>query len=188
VLLFEAHRARLGPAAAVAFDAFAAAAAPGVYRVEAEGAAVRATPREGSRLYEGIPLRWVPSPLPAGLGPLPKAPSPGPYDAVRAPGLATLLTDPAGEEVWESCTAAVLAWDGAGLVASPADRSRVASTAEAVVARALPLRRAPLLRAAGWPVLLVNAVVGCCAPAGPAFPPAARRQVEAALLATARRP
>jgi hypothetical protein len=188
VVLFAAHRARLGAEAAPAFEAFAAGAAPGVYGVLAgPGGRLEVTPRAGSRLFDGIPVRRVPSPLAPGLGARPKAPPPGPYDAVRTPGLATLLTDPADAELWESCTASVLAWDGAGLVAVPADRTRVDSTAEGEVLRQLAVRRAPVPVAAGWPLLLLNAVVLSCAPAGPAFPAEVRRAVDEVLLATARR-
>ena len=184
VLLFEAHRARLGPAVQAAFDAFAAAATPGVYVLRAEGTGLAVTPRGPSRLFDGIPLRWLPSPLAPGLGPQPKAPSPGPYDAVRTPGVATLLTDPSGVELWESCTASVLAWDGARLVAVPPTVTRVDSTAEGEVRRRLPVRRAPVRVDAGWPLLLLNAVVGSCAPRGPDFPAQVRRAVEEALQAT----
>lgn len=188
VLLFEAHRARLGAAAAPAFDAWAATAAPGAYVLQVgPGGGLTATPRGPSRLFDGMPLRWRPSPLPPGLGLQPKAPSPGPYDAVRSPGVATLLTDPGGTEVWESCTASVLAWDGARLVAVPPDVTRVDSTAEREVLRRLAARRAPVRVEAHWPLLLLNAVVATCAPRGPEFPLQVRRQVEEALLATVRR-
>lgn len=187
VLLFEAHRARLGPAVQAAYDAFAARAEPGVYVLQAQGAELVVTPRGPSRLVDGIPLRWRPSPLKPGLGPQPKAGSPGPYDAVRTPGVATLLTDPSGAELWESCTASVLAWDGARLVAVPADVTRVNSTAEGEVVQRLHVRRAPLRVDAHWPLLLLNAVVATCAPRGPDFPAQVRRNVEEALQATVRR-
>jgi anthranilate synthase/aminodeoxychorismate synthase-like glutamine amidotransferase len=187
VLLFDEHRARLGLAARAAFDAFAASAAPGVYALTWTGGALEVKPRPSSRLFDGMAVRYLPSPLAPGLGPLPKAPSPGPYDALRAPGLATLLTDAEGSELWESCTAAVLAWDGAGLVAPPEDRSRVASTAERALQERLPVRRAPVRVDSGWPLLLVNAVAPVCVPAGSAFPAEARQAVEAALEATTRR-
>jgi hypothetical protein len=186
VVLFDAHRARLGPDAFLEFDAFAAGATPGVYVLQRVDGRLQVTPRPGSRLFEGIPLRRQPSPLAPGLGPQAKAGAPGPYDAVRVAGVATLLTDPSGDEVWESCTAAVLAWDGQGLVAVPEDRTRVASTAEQELVRCLPVRRAPVRPEAGWPLVLVNAVI-CCVPKGSAFPAPQRALFDEVLAASARR-
>lgn len=188
VLLYRAHRERLGPLSAAAFDDFAACASPGVYSVSAEDGRLEVVPRERSRLFDGIPTRRRPSPLPPGRGPLPKPASPSPYDAVRAAGVATLLTDASGVEVLESCSAAVLWWDGRQLVAAPEDRSRVASTAEGELLARLPVRRAPLLLEPKAPFVLVNAVVLTCLPEGSTFPAAVRAQLDEVLGRTARRP
>lgn len=181
VILYAAHRSRLGPEAERAFDRFSARATPGVYALTARDGGLDIVRRGGSRLFDGIPTRRLPSPLAPGQGPRPKEPSPSPYDAVRAQGIATILTDASGAEVLESCSAAVLAWDGQSLVAAPEDRSRVASTAEGVILSQLPFHRAPLLLDVGWPMLLVNAVVLTCVPQGSAFPAAVRAQIDEVL-------
>lgn len=188
VLLYAAHRARLGAEAHDAFDHFAATAAPGIYSLSASAGQLDVTPRAASRLSDGIVTRRRPSPLAPGQGPRPKQGSPSPYDEIRVAGVATLLTDAEGVELYESCSAAVLAWDGKTLVAAPDDRSRVASTAEAAILARVPFRRAPLLLEAGWPIVLVNAVILTCVPEGSTFPRAVRAQLDESLGRTTRRP
>ena len=187
VVLFAAHRARLGPAAERSFDTFAATARSGIYSLIARDELLEVISRPASRLFEGIGVRYAISPVADRRGPFPKEGSPSPYDAVRTPNLATLLTDPDAQEVWESCVAAVFAWDGAQLVAVPEARPRVDSLAERTVAAALSPRRAPLLREAGWPLVLVNAVI-TCVPAKQVFPQAIRAAIDEAIHATIARP
>jgi hypothetical protein len=103
------------------------------------------------------------------------------YDAVRRPGVVSLLTDLEGIEVLEACVAAVIAWDGRHVVCVPADRPRVWSTAEAAIREHLSAREAPIRVADAWPLLLVNAVKGTCTlgePAREPFPVAIRAQIE----------
>ena len=183
------HRARLAPEGAAvlrAFDAFAAAAAPGVYGLTARDGVLQVAPRPPTTLADGIPTRFAVSPVADRNGPFPKPPSPCPYDAVRLPGVATLLTDPAGTEVWESCRAAVLAWDD-GWVAPPGDRPRVLSVAVQAVRDGLPVRQAPLAVASRAPLVLLNAVAGAVVPdvPGRVLPPA---EALAALRAALDRP
>lgn len=189
VVLYRAHRERLGPLLAPAFDAFAANAAPGVYSLLVHGELLEVIARPGSRLFEGIVTRLVVSPLAqAGLvGAQPKETNPSPYEPVRAPNLATLLTNSAGTELWESCVAGLFAFDGASLVAVPDATPRVDSVAVKRVLETVPHRRATISPQDGWPLLLVNAVV-TCAPAGSAFPEALRAAVDQTLLASTERP
>ncbi len=184
-----AHLRRFPAEARPAVRAWAEAAEPGLYAVRlADGRpAVRRRPRSALDRTD-LASAFAVSPLAARLGPVagpvPKPAPPCLYDAVRALGPATLLTDPAGREILEAAAAAVIAFDGADLVLPPADRSRVASVAEeALSARA---RRAPLLRDAGDPLILVNAA-GAFAPrvpgrprAGPELLAAVRRILDAA--------
>lgn len=190
VVLFDAHRRRLGPAWAAAFDAFAATAAPGIYGLRGVDGRLDVTRRDRSRLWEGIPVRFLPSPIADRTGPQVKSPSPSPWDAVRQDGVATLLTSSDGTELYESCTAAVLAWDGATLVATPEGSPRIASITERFLLEHHPHRRAPLRRDAGWPLVLVNAVAGACVPAldGPPFPVEVLAALRASLAESARRP
>jgi hypothetical protein len=84
--------------------------------------------------------------------------------------------------------AAVLGWNGRELVAPPADRPRVASTAAAALLAIEPSVELPLPASGDLPLLLVNAVALTCLPAGSAFPAEVRARLHAALLATAGRP
>ena len=188
VVLYAAHRERLGSDTQLAFDRFAATATPGVYAVSAEGGVLDVVRRAGSRLFDGIPTRHLPSPLAPGRGALAKPAPPCPYDAVRTQGCATLLTDESGAEILESCSAAVLTWDGRALVAAPEDRSRVASTAEGAILARLSFRRAPRLVKDAAALILVNAVALTCLPQGSTFPSAVRAQLDEVLGNTTRRP
>lgn len=189
VVLFDAHRRRLGPAYAAAFDAFAAEAAPGIYGLRGTDGRLEATRRERSRLFEGIPVRFLPSPIAERVGPQVKTPSPSPWDAVRQDGVATLLTSPDGAELYESCTAGVLAWDGGTLVAPPDEAPRIASVTEAFLLGRHAHRRTPIRRDAGWALVLVNAVAGACVPSldAPPFPTGVLSALRDSLAASARR-
>ncbi len=169
VELCDGHRSRFVPpgsppdgAAAQAFDTFARDAAPGVYALAWDGAALRVTGRPGSVLADGMPVRVRISPLAGRTGAISKPAPPGPYAGVRAAGVLTLLTAADGGELYEACVAALAGWDGARFVLAPADRPRVASVAEAALARALPHVVAPLDAAGAMPLIALNAVFGPC--------------------------
>jgi hypothetical protein len=191
VVLFDFHRARLGRDAATlaAFDAFSRSAEPGIVAVRGRAPGDLALERRAtSRLADGQPTRRRVSPVAHLRGPLPKQPAPSVWDDVRLAGVATLLTSADGEELYESCVACVLAWDGAGFVAPPDDRPRVASTFERWLVETGRARRAPLRLDAGWPLVLANAVAGPCVPEQPQPPPPhAVSRLRDAWLATARR-
>lgn len=186
VVLHDYHRRRLNPdgdaAADRALARFAREARLGVYAVWiGDGGVLRSEPRGGSRLREGMPSRFLVSPLAGGRGVVPKVPPPSPYDAVRADGVASLLASADGAEIYEACVAAVLGWDGRRIICAPGDRPRVWSTAEAAVREHLPVSEAPILTASAAPLLLVNAVKGTCAvdlPGRGAFPAGVRREIE----------
>lgn len=190
VVLFDAHRRRLGPWWASAFDDFAARAEPGIYALKGVEGGLQVTRRDRSRLWDGIEVRFLVSPIAARVGAQAKTPSPSAWDGVRLDGVATLLTSADGAEVYESCNAAVLAWDGAGLVATPEASPRVASITAPYLLERHRHRRAPLRRDAGWPLVLVNAVAGACVPAteGAPFPAEVLEALRASLAASARRP
>jgi len=176
VVLRDLHAQRLAPEggpALAAFARFAADAAPGVYAVRCSGDDIAAEARAGSRLFDGIPVRVARSPFADRAGPFPKPAPPCAYDAVRADGVATLLTSADGAAILETCSSAVLGWDGERFLCVPGDRPRVWSTAEQAVRAHLPFGAAPLL--------LVNAVKGPCtvtAPGRAPFPEAAVRDIE----------
>ena len=178
------HVHRLGDAARPALRAFAAAAEPGVYRLWWNGAELEALKLPGSALREGMPTRFAVSPFAGQRGRFAKPAPPSAYDGVRLEGVATLLTDPRGETLYESCRAALLAWNGEALVLPPEDAPAVRSVAEAAVLASFTVRHAALLVSSGWPLLLLNAVEGTCgitvegrAP----FPTGVRAQLDAVL-------
>ncbi len=187
VALLAGHRRRLAAepgADLAAFDDFARTAAPGVYAVTLHRGGLHAEARPGSRLFDGVPVRFAPSPAAGSPGPFAKPAPPCLYDAVRVPGVATILTTADGYEILEACVAAVLGFDGRAFVAVPGDRPRVLSVAEDAVRATLPVREAPLLVADALPLVLVNAVKGPCRaafPGRPPFPDAAFAALAAAL-------
>ena len=188
VVLFAAHAERLGPALLPAFESFAASATEGVYSLRAQGYQLLVEQRPESRLRDGVALRTAVSPVLARGGPFPKPASPSEYDAVRAPGTVTLLTDAAGEELYECDLASVMAWDGSTLILVPEDRPRVLSVAELFVARTFAHRRAPIRVDGTWGLLLINAVAAVSPiTARAAFSPMLLQQIRSAIEATARR-
>ncbi len=180
VVLRDGHRARFVPPgappaadsdAALAFDAFARRAAPGVYALAWDGHVLHVTQHPGSSLADGMPVRVRTSPLAGGTGPIPKPAPPGPYADVRAADVLTLLTSADGTELYEACRAALVGWDGARFVLAPPDRPRVASVSEAALAHALPHAVAPLRAADDAPLIAINAVIGACRIAVPGRAP-----------------
>lgn len=163
VVLHDAHLARfsrVGAEAEKAFRTFVHEAGPGIWSVRWEDGNLTTTRREASSLRDGIPVRFAVSPFAARSGAHPKPASPNPYDEVRLRGVATLLTSTDGREILESCTAAVVGWDGEKPVLPPEDRPRVASTSESVVRQHVEVKSAPLMVDSTMPIALVNAVAG----------------------------
>ena len=183
VVLFAQHARRLAPEgeeALEAFERFAVQATPGVYSVLADGGRLQVEART-SRMRDGMPVRWMRSPFHATAGPFAKPAPPSLYDAVRAPGVATLLTSADGTELLESCSAAVVGWDGERFVLVPDDRPRVVSVAEMALRQTLAPGFARLLVADSMPLVLLNAVKGPCRIALPGrapFPEAALALLE----------
>ena len=122
------------------------------------------------RSSTGCRFIFLPSPAACAAHPLHKSPPPNGYSAVRLPGVATLLTSEDGGEIYKSCAAAVVAWDGE-LLAPPPDRPRLWSTAMEAVARLLPVRSAPLRVDSAQPLALLNAVAGVVLPEVPGREP-----------------
>jgi hypothetical protein len=193
VVLFEEHARRMeraGVDALAAYQRFAAQAKPGVYSLSWGAGRLDVKVRTTVSLFEGMPARFVVSPVAYSTETLPKAPPPNAYSAVRREGVATLLTSADGTEILESCTAAVFSWDGESILLPPDDRPRLLSTAAAAIEARTSCRRLPLRVDATAPLGLVNAVCGPVAPnvAGrDPLPSEARRVVEAALTHSTRR-
>lgn len=141
-------------------DALAAAGVEGVFRVRADGPRLLVEQRPGAALRAGLSTRVLRSPLAAGAGVVTKAPSPSAWDAVRTPGVLTLLTDTDGRLLQEACIASLVAWDGRGLALVPSATPRSRSLAEEAIAQALPHVRAPIALSADWALAACNAVAG----------------------------
>lgn len=183
--LLHRHAERLGDGAFAALKHFVSFVVdPGIYRVTWDGRQLSTLLRPASRLREGMPTRRLVSPMAKQRGRFPKPAPPSAYDAVRLDGVSTLLTNEAGDELYEACSATVAAWDGESVVLPPEDAPAVASLAEAAIAANEPVRRSPIAAAGAWPLLLVNAVVGTCAidvPGRGAFPADVRSRLTALL-------
>ncbi|MBN1962328.1 MAG: hypothetical protein JW841_15450 [Deltaproteobacteria bacterium] len=165
IVLKDFHMRRLqaaGPNADAALEQLAKDKKPGCYSVWAEDKVWRIEPRGESRLYDGMPIRYLPSPLLGKVGPCAKTASPNPYDAVRTLGIATLLTSANGEEIFESCSAAVIGWDGNQFICVPENNPHVWSTSEAAIRKYMPFISAPIKISDTFPVILVNAIKGVC--------------------------
>lgn len=179
IVACDAHVSRLRGSRP--FSRLCRALAVGVWAVWADGQDARFEARGESRLSDGMPVRLAVSPIAGTDGPIVKPAPPSPYDGVRVPGVATLLTTRDGAEILEACSAAVVGWDGDRFVHVPDDRPRVWSTAEATLRATLPFRSRPLRPAEDLPLVLVNAVRGTCAvdlPGRVPFPAEARRALE----------
>ena len=150
----------------------------GIISVQCDAHSYVFSHRSRSRYFDGIPLRYLPTPL-STSGPVAKCASPSEYDAVRQAGIATILTDPSGQELFEACSSALLGWTGAGLVMTPDDRPRVQSIAEKYLKIAMNIHRVALRKDAGLALLLVNAVGVFTPEHGPVFPPEIRGELEA---------
>lgn len=192
VLLYDEHCARMrtgGETAARLFRNFARDVTAGAWVVEVDGDSLSANRLPGTGLVDGARSRVLPSPFRHLTGSFPKPPRPSPYHALRTPGVVTLLSDADGHELYESCAAAIVGWDGSRLVFPPESRPRVWSTAERFFARAFDHVRAPLLQNDTIPLLAINAVAGTCAfNAGRApFPADVRARLDRAFAQSAQR-
>jgi hypothetical protein len=182
--LFTQHVRRLGDDSRPALRHFASQAEPGVYRLWWNGVQLETLKLPGTALREGMPTRFLVSPFAEQRGRFAKPAPPSAYDGVRLEGVATLLTDARGEQLYESCRASLLAWDGASLVLPPEDVPAVRSVAEAEVLASFTVRRAAMPVVSAWPLLLLNAVEGTCGITvegrGP-FPAEVRAKLDAVL-------
>jgi hypothetical protein len=95
------------------------------------------------------------------------------------------LTDASQTEVYESCVASTIGWNGSTLVLVPDDRPRVDSLADRFIRDHLPHTVEPL--AADHSALVVVKAVTAAIPAGSGFPLEQRLALMRALEATTKR-
>ena len=171
--------------------AFGREAAPGVWAISTDHEQGMRVERRGeSRLREGMPARFLTSPVANQVGRIAKPNGPSWYDQVRLDEMTTLLTSPDGKEIYEACRAAVVGWDGERIVCVPRDRPRIWSTAEAAIREHLAVREAAI-STDSHAILLVNAVKGTCALAQShrrGFPAAVRRTIDDLFARLTKRP
>jgi hypothetical protein len=167
VVLYAQHLARLapeGPAVIAAYQQFARTASPGVYALRAENDQLTVAPRPPSALFDGMPSRFLISPFSNRAHIFPKPTPPSLYDSVRLRGVATLLTSPDGDELYEESFSSIVVWDGARLITPPEDRPAVKSCALDALSEAGILGRKSLAANSNQPLALVNAVAGIVVP------------------------
>jgi hypothetical protein len=118
-----------------------------------------------------------------------KTASPSAWSNVRIPNIATLLSSRDGAEIFESCSASLLCFDGDLLISAPETRPRIRSTAEYAIRNELPSVERPIFTSDMLPMVLVNAVAGVVIPQQ--SNPPRQTQVEVlrqVLVRSARRP
>lgn len=126
--------------------------------------------KERAFLKDGQPVAFAISPIASEGRQQSKPMESAVWQAVRQPGVATLLTGTDGQVIYESSMAAVLAFDGYRLVMPPLDTPCVESLAAEAIARAHPPLRLNIRIDTPWPVALANAVAGVCVPVWPGKP------------------
>jgi hypothetical protein len=194
VVLADYHLRRLSlskdSAARNAFIQFTRRAQPGVWAVWTDPVTgIQVEERPGTRLRDGIPVRLATSPVLGGTATIAKSAPPSAYERVRVKGRATLLTSADGQEIFEACSAAAMAWDGQQLVCVPSDRPRVWSTSETAIRDHFPVHEAPISPSCAS-IVLVNAVKGTCLLAEPysqRFPLHIRERLEQLFIQLTRR-
>lgn len=188
VVYFDEHLRRLGPAVEERFRAFARDASPGAFVLRAVGDDLEVEPFTSS-MRDAAPVRTQVSPFAGRTGAFPKPARPSPYHSLRVPGTVTLLTSTDGRELFETCAATLVSWDGGRLVLVPDDRPRVDATSERFLARTFDCLRRPIPADDDAPLLAINAVKGTCTLATDRapFPFEVLRAIEKASVESARR-
>ncbi len=195
VVLYDYHLWRLKsetPEVRQAFQQFCSQALPGVYRATINENQIEIVTRSSSQLFDGMPVRYRVSPFwGKSSGWFPKPSSPCAYDEMRVSGMATLLTCSQGKEIWESCSASLVGWDGDCYILAPEKLPRVASVSEQAIKDNLLWKEATMGVEETIPLALINAVKGVCVPhiAGrESFPAKAKAKIEDLFVRLTRRP
>lgn len=191
VVLFDEHLRRLAPAGDAflrAFRDFAASADPGSWIVRADGDSL-SRERFTSALKDNAPTQTLVSPYADLVGAFPKRARPSRYHDLRVPGVVTLLSSSDGTELYESCVASLVGWDGQKLILVPESRPRTDSTSERFLEQHFDCVRLPFRADDRQPLLVVNAVKGTCtlSTSRQPFPDDVRRLIDAAFDSSARR-
>ncbi len=164
VLLYSQHTARLlnaGGPAIKAYKLFSIDAKPGVYNLFWDGINLLVKERAESSLFDGMPVRFRISPIANFKNRIDKPMPPSIYSNLIEPTISTLLTSSDGKEIYESCRASVIAWNGKNIIRVPDDRPAVNSTMEALL-REMGVIEKPILCDSDYPIALVNAVKCTC--------------------------
>jgi hypothetical protein len=165
VLLYVLHEERFrmaGDAAVAAYRQFAAGAASGNYNLYWDNKNLLIKARGESRLVDGMPVRYRVSPIANLKNRIDKPAPPSIYSDLVESGLSTMLTSADGNEMFESCSAAVIAWNGKNIIRVPDDRPAVRSTMEGLLKIIPGVIEEPILKDSTYPIALVNALKCVC--------------------------
>lgn len=193
VLLYSLHEERFrkaGNEAVQAYRKFATNAVPGVYNLYWDGKHLLVKTREGSSLFDGMPVRYRVSPIANMKNRIDKPMPPSIYTGLVELNISTLLTSADGKEIFESCRASVVAWNGKNIIRVPDDRPAVMSTMEQLLSKVTNVMEEPIVADSDYPIALVNAVKCICTVSMEGrneFPAEQVRRIQEIYLATARR-
>jgi hypothetical protein len=192
LLLYAQHEARFrnsGEAAIKAYKQFAIHAKPGIYNLFWDGISLLVKERAESTLFDGMPVRFMISPIANLKSRIDKPMPPSIYSNLIEPTISTLLTSSDSKEIYESCRASIIAWNGKNIIRVPDDRPAVKSTMEALL-RELGVVEEPILCDSNYPLALVNAVKCTCTisvEGRKEFPPEQLEKIRKFYLATTSR-
>jgi hypothetical protein len=165
VLLYSQHEQRFrnaGEDAVRAYRQFAADATQGVYNLFWDGKILLVKERGESTLFDGMPVRFMVSPIANLKNRIDKPMPPSIYSNFVETNISTLLTSADGKEIFESCRASVIAWNGKNIIRVPDDRPAVRSTMERLLKEMPGVIEEPILKDSAYPIALVNAVKCTC--------------------------
>ncbi len=193
VLLYSQHEQRFriaGNDALKAYRQFAAEAAQGVYNLVWDGKNVLVKVRDESTLFDGMPVRYMISPIAHLKNRIDKPMPPSIYSSFVELAISTLLTSSDGKEIYESCRASVIAWNGKNIIRVPDNRPAVKSTMEMFLKEMPNVIEEPILKDSDYPIALVNAVKCTCTisvEGRKEFPAKQLEKIKEAYLASAKR-
>lgn len=193
VLLYDKHEQRFlnaGEDALKAYKQFAKDAKPGAYTLNWDGKNLLIKVRGESTLFDGMPVRFMASPIANLNTRIDKPMPPSIYTNLVELTISTLLTSADGKEIYESCRASVIAWNGKNIVRVPNDRPAVNSTMEMLLHEMPNVVEEPIMKDSDYPIALVNAVKCTCTIAVEGrkeFPKEQLEKIKEAYLASAKR-
>ncbi len=193
VLLYALHEERFrnsGEDAILSYRKFALEAKAGVYNLTWDGENLLVKERGESNLFDGMPARYRVSPIAHLKNRIDKPAPPSIYSNLVEPTISTLLTSADGKEIYESCRASIISWNGKNIIRVPDNRPAVKSTMERLLKDMPDVIEEPILVDSAYPITLINAVKCTCTISVEGrnpFPIEQLEKIKEAFLATAKR-